>query len=264
MVQNRSLRILALVGCLLMGALGCSRTYRIERGEHGGYGAPILGEYDSPARISAGERQIGILGPERHELTVESAGLPKDERGKPVFRVEFETPCGWQPVRSYSEVSGSKVTLHLPDARPLRLWYDNRGGAETEVQVGAARWRAPAGATGKVVLVTDGCDGEAEVRIGGENVGAVRVSPLSEVEHDLPAYVLDVTGGHCYAEQNAQYGSGPGSDAPTNLAGARVYPFSTISDISFPRRPDEQIQVTGQSASVRLQYVWDRPCEPRS
>ncbi len=254
---------ICLLALLSLG--GCQRSYRIERGASDvNHMQDGLTEYNSAVRIYVGNTLIGELSVKSPQLTVARSLVPHDQNGHPELIAEMETPCGWQQVGVRAEEDWGTVRVYRagwpgPELRALSIWYDNRGGGATEVRVGQQSLTLLPNSSGRMNLVTTGCQGEGEVKVGEKPAGSV---PWGDW-NDRPRYVLDAAGGHCYTYQTVQYGSGPGSYPPENLSGQRLYDLGEdVQDIGFLKKPPEEI--SAEQSSALLYYLWESECPLQS
>jgi hypothetical protein len=239
--------------------------------------ADTFQNYSVPARLLAGGKPVGTLI-KGQELTVPIAGVPRDDVGVPVLEAEMHTPCGWRRVETRTrKQSGLPVvfTVHYDLAvsptvkRRLDVGYDNRGGGPATVKIGELEFPIAANASGTLHLSADGCNGEADVRLNDAALGKMSFGQALE-EGDADVLVLDVSGGHCYAASEVDYGSGtePRHQGPQRQV--RVYQTHG-PNFHFLESPADSVKglpttrTTESGASVvTVLWMWDEPCEDSS
>ena len=80
------------------------------------------------------------------------------------------------------------------------VWIDNRGAPATVVSAGDRSVAVAANAIANLVVPEP--TGKVDVLVGGKRIGSIGRAPG---ETNIPDFILDVTGSHCYVRDVARY-----------------------------------------------------------
>lgn len=203
-----------------------------------------------------------------------------DAKGR--LRARVEGSCGRQeiPLRiPFSDRAEESQSLRVATARPavfevdnpavMRVYYDNDGGEQTTLTIGARILHVTAGMTGVTNIVLGSCATSRQVVVGGSRLG--ELAPQSGTDAIPPTSLIDMVGGHCYRRITHRYkddgtqkpleparptpppaptkgkvgvtkvepdaGVAEKSPEDTTFKGARIYPVGNLQDFLTPSPP---------------------------
>jgi hypothetical protein len=176
--------------------------------------------------------------------TPEALALRFDTTCEPVvvpLPREFDTDLAERQARSDGRIGGVihvNYYTSLPTGLPpmVRLWLDNRGGAQTVLHVGAASVNVEADAARAELIAIGTCAGGRSVRLGDTVLGELPpgAEPISE-------FIVSVAGDHCYRNVGRMYAGAfadaQGASAPETYSGARVLATRPVA-FFLERAPD--------------------------
>lgn len=197
-----------------------------------------------PVRVFADGQPLGIdhqrggtvsLGKRRIELWMKKY---------PRFTAQVLSPCGdWKDVDLIRQTSTPPLYLDAVADREatLALWIDNREGPRAKLALGQLALEIPAQWSGEWRIPIPDCEGDIAVLLNEKRVGSLPTQQqLSQTPAMVPAFLVDVSGRHCYRFREINYTTETfsyGTPREERLRGRRFYQLFSSVDYFFTPAP---------------------------
>ncbi|MDA2912990.1 hypothetical protein MYX77_03345 [Acidobacteriia bacterium AH_259_A11_L15] len=217
-----------------------------------------------PVRVFADGQPLGIDHQQGGTVSLGKRRIEMWMKKYPRFTAQVLSPCGdWK-----EDVDLIRQTFTPPlymDAvadreTTLALWIDNREGPHAKLALGQLALEIPAQWSGEWRIPIPDCGGDIAVLLNEERVGTLPTQQqLSQTPAMVPAFLVDVSGRHCYRFREINYTTETFSrETPREerLRGRRYYQLPSSVDYFLTPAPGS-IRLPFDNLSARKHELTD-------